>query len=472
MRIVLADPPAKERLYDASYPNLGILYLIGYLRAKLKDEDVKIFYLEADRNLRQHIDFVRSVSPSLYGLSFASKTSSLSYATLKAVKTQFPRLLTVCGGTHPTALPEEVMQKCPVDICVIGEGEETLLKIVKRCLPGETDFSSVEGIALRHNGAIMQTKRRSFVEDIDTIPIPAWDLVDFSKYRGMHLKKQPVQALLLVSRGCPYNCVFCSNPIWKSNRPWLRSRSARNITEEILLLYNLGVREIYMCSDELNFDEEWTLELLAQISELGLKDLFFQCNLRVDKVSERIAKALKHANVWLAHVGIESANDRVLNGLGKHITVDQVRKSTKLLSGHGVKVFGFVMLYNAWEEKGRLCYETTKEVDRTIAFCHELLKRGQIHYMSWQFCTPMPGARLYQIALRHGLFEGDTEFVWQMFDEHYPVMTLPRIDKRTMLRRIKKGVLLKDYFMLRSGAINWRHLWRVKENLTALLRWK
>lgn len=140
---------------------------------------------------------------------------------------------------------------------------------------------------------------------------------------------------------------------------------------------------------------------MDRIIALELDDLYFQCNLRADRVNEEFAEKLAKAQFWLIHLGMESGNNRVLRGLQKKITVEQIENATDLLSARGTKIFGFMMLYNAWEEDGKLCYETSAEVDNSIELCRNLLKNKKVHYMSWQFCTPLPGSKLYDIAKRH-----------------------------------------------------------------------
>ena len=470
MDVLLADPPAHERKYDDSYANLGILYLAGSLKKVIGERQIQIKYLGPKHNLKAHVEYVTNYHPQVYGISFTSKTADLAYETIKAVKEACPETWIVCGGAHSTVFPEEIMTESPADICAVGEGEVTFTELVK-AIEGQArpDFHTVDGIFYRRNGEIVQTKPRKFVKNLDNIPFPAWELIDFRDYRGMHLKKQPVESSLLISRGCPYNCTFCSNPIWKSAKPWLRHRSVNNICEEIGLLYDRGVREIYLSSDELNFSEKWAVELCKAIVGLKLHDLYFQSNMRANKVSPRLANLLAEMNCWLVHIGIESANDRVLKGIGKHITVEQVEDATHILSQAGIKVFAFMMLYQIWEEDGSLCYETSEEVDNSIQFMKKLFKQRFIHYMSWQFCTPMPGSRAYDIAKRHNLFNGDPRNVWRDFDEHKVAMKLPGISEKVARWKIKKGIFVKDWFMLRSGHINLSHMWRAWENIRALV---
>lgn len=471
MRVLLADPPAYERRYDASYPNLGILYLAGSVKKAIEEQQFQVKYLGPKHNIKSHVEYVRKYFPKVYGLSFTSKTAGLAYDTIKAVKEALPDVWIVCGGAHPTALPKDVMRESPVDICVVGEGEATFIDIVKAIGSSrDPDLNSIEGILYRRHGEILQTNPRQFIGNLDNIPFPAWELIDFREYSGMHLKQQPIESSLLISRGCPYNCTFCSNPIWKSGKPWLRHRSIKNICEEIKVLYDRGVREIYLSSDEINFSEKWAVELCEAIIDLKYSDLYFQCNMRADKVSPSLAEALAEMKCWLVHIGIESANNRVLQGIGKHVSVEQIETATHILSKAGVKVFAFMMLYQVWEEDGKLCYETSEEVDNSIRFMKKLFRLGCIHYMSWQFCTPMPGSKLYDIAMRYNLFRGNPREVWEDFDEHKVAMNIPGVSEKKARWKIKKGIIVKDWFMLRSGNISFSHMWRVWENLKALVR--
>ena len=359
MKIVLADCPAKERAFDAGYPNLGLLYLAGAIRKDFGDDGIQVEYLGPKHDLKSHVAHVVDVAPQVYGISFTSKTATLAFDTIRAVKKALPETWIVCGGPHPTALPEDVLEKAPADVCVLGEGEMTFNEVLKSFSEGATrndlmtELMDVKGIVYKNNGKIVRTEPRKLISDIDEIAFPAWDLIDFRDYPGTFLKKRQTETSMLISRGCPFDCAFCSNPVWKNAKPWLRHRSVENICEEIKLLYDRGVREIYLSSDEVNFDEKWAIELSEGIVDLGLQDLCFQCNMRVDKVSKRLANALAKMKCWLVHVGIESANDRVLQGIGKHVTVAQVENATRTLSEAGIKIFAFMMLYQAWEDNGK-----------------------------------------------------------------------------------------------------------------------
>jgi len=460
MNVVLADMPQKERDYNLTYPSLSITYLIGYAREYFGQDKHSFHYLEGNCSLKEHLATLEKLKPHVYGTTITAPVSELAYATICAVHEKFPNVKIICGGPHATAAPEHVLEHAPVDVCVIGEGEVTFVELLEHFQGTGKPLKEIDGIAYRdENGQVVRTPKRAFIRDIDTIPFPAWDLVkNFNAYPGMHFRKAYPQSYILCSRGCPFDCNFCSNPVWKDNKPWLRLRSPEKIAEEVQWLYELGVREIYLGADEFNIKIDWAEEVCNRIAALGHQDdLFFHINARADKLTPQLAKKMASINIWLAHLGIETGNQRTLDGIGKRITIEQVVEACRMMKAAGIKIFGYLMLFHAWEdEDGHLCYETSEDVNNTIRFASKLFKEKLLSYSSWQIATPMPGSRLWDLALRHNLTVDAETFrgIRRM------TMKLPGITSRDVRRAIQKGVLLKTYYALRSGNINWRELWR------------
>ncbi|MFH0779075.1 MAG: radical SAM protein [Candidatus Eisenbacteria bacterium] len=465
MRILLADPPQKETRYHLTYPNIGILYLISYLRKHLKCGDLSVSYLEGHCNLEEHVESVRRFNPDVYGISFATETTPLARKTVERVRGALPSLKIVCGGAHPSAAPMNVLHEMPADVCVVGEGEETLLELATSDFT-PASLSRIDGIVFKENGDYRTTRAREFNQDIETFPFPAWDLIDFARYPGMHFRRAVPQTYMLAVRGCPYHCVFCSNPVWRAGKPWARARRKEGIKEEVSLLYHRGVREIYFSADEFNVDLDWAIHVCEELIGLGFEDLHFQCNLRVDRVNDDFARALKAMNVWLVHVGIESANQRVLDGIRKKITVEQVLDAVRIFKRHGIKVFANMMLFQIWEENGELCHETSEEVKHSLRFVRRLYSERLINYLSWQFATPYPGSALYDVARRRGLLINELE----TGTVREPTVKIPGVSRREMIGAMKRGLLLKNYYALKSGNIEWRHWQRIWENVRAMAR--
>ena len=186
----------------------------------------------------------------------------------------------------------------------------------------------------------------------------------------------------------------------------------------------------------------------------------------VDKVTEDFVQSLKAMNMWLVQVGVESGNQRVLDGIQKRITLEQVIDSFKLFRKYGIKVLASMMLYQVWEEDGILCYESTQEVKNSLRFLKQLCSQNLIHYFSWQIATPLPGSRLYDIARKYNLLLHDKDFM----DTRHPCLSIPGVSQREMQSMLKKGVLLKIFYALKSGNIEWKHGLRMWENVKAIFR--
>jgi radical SAM superfamily enzyme YgiQ (UPF0313 family) len=368
----------------------------------------------------------------------------------------------MAGGSHPTIDPVDVLMNSEANICVVGEGEETNRELLATLLESSNlssfhnKLANVKGIVYRDKKSIIQfNPPRELISDINFLP--AWDMVDFRKYDGPVRKKQPL-AYVLQSRGCPYQCVYCSNPVWKLTKPWLRTRSPENIAKEVKYLYDRGVREIYLRADTFNTEINWATSVCEGIKKLNLKDLFFQCNLRADKIDDNFAEKLSEINCWLVHIGLESVNNRVLKGINKMVTYEDIERALNILKRHHIKVYGFFMLYNAWEENGVLNYETTEEVENTLETVRKLLKAKLLTYMSWAVANPIIGSKLHDIVLKHEAFSNN---------KNLPIK-LP-IPEEEMMDCFKKGLRLQLWNGIVNRQINLRSLKRIRRKLKVIL---
>ncbi|MHA1229686.1 MAG: B12-binding domain-containing radical SAM protein [Candidatus Helarchaeota archaeon] len=430
MKVVFADIPSTsiKETQAIQSPNLGILYLISYLREKIND--IKLYYIEPYYNTRQHLEKISEIKPDLYGISFSSLVRYHTYDFIKQVRHKFPNLPIIGGGAHPSADPYEVLKSSDVDICVIGEGEITTYELVKHFMDNGSDLNKIDGIAFKDNQNIIRTNPRKPIKDLDSIPMLAWDIINFKNYFGFTLNKKSPNTYMITSRGCPYHCTFCSDPVWKASKPWVRLRGPKKIAEEVLYLYNRGIREIYFRSS-------------------------FQCNLRANNVPEELARAMSETNFWMAHIGIESGNERALKGINKKITIKTILDTCKLLKKYNIKVYGFLQMFNIWEENGSLQFESPKEVERTLAFGRYLLRKGLVSNISWVYSTPFPGSTLYEITKKYNLFKPNVGEL----DPYSITVKLPGIPEKKMINIRRKGMILQAIYGLLSGKLNWKN-WR------------
>ena len=463
-KIILADPPARDDDYDKAYPNLGLLQLISYLRDHTPLANDDIVFLDQFHSLEDHLRVIEEHRPLIYGLSFAFLTQRNAYESINRIKQRFPDLIVIAGGPHPTSVPDEVMAKSAADIVCIGEGELTLADIVNQISMGDRDFTKIPGLLLRtENGATRTAAPRAF-ENLDELPFMAWDRIDFSKFVGQHYCKSNKQTCIVISRGCPYKCTFCSLPVWRAAKPFVRMRSPENIAREVDWLYRLGVREIKIVSDEINVTLPWAKDVCRAIADLGHEDLFFQSNLRADKIDDELAELFKRMNMWLVHLGVESANDRVLHGIEKKITVAQVERCLKFLKRHKIRVLVFMMAFQLWEEKGELQVESPREIRHSLWWVWKQFLLRRMNYMTWSIATPMPGAPLQDIVDRHGLKSAEQVLDnWNLNKDYLGIdLSSLGITEKTKLRLLRAGILSKGVFVLFSGNFDWRrHAYRI-----------
>ena len=463
-KVLLADPPAKDDDYDKAYPNLGILQLISYLREHTPLIDDDILFLDQFHSVADHVRVVEEHRPQVYGLSFAFLTQRIAYQTIRELKRRFPEMLIIAGGPHPTSVPDGVMEKTPADVVCIGEGEMTLADIVNEMVDGGRDFTNIPGLLIRTPDGPLRTANPRATENLDELPFMAWDRVDFSKYIGQHYCKSSRQTCIVISRGCPYKCTFCSLPVWRAAKPFVRMRSPEHIAREVDWLYRLGVREIKIVSDEINVTLPWAKEVCRAVADLGHDDLFFQSNLRADKVDDELAELFKRMNMWIVHLGVESANDRVLDGIEKKITVEQTERCLKFLKKQKIRVLLYMMAFQLWEEDGRLQFETPKEIRHSLWWLWKQFLLRRIGYMTWSIATPMPGAPLQEIVDRHGLKSAEQVLDnWNRNKDYLGIdLTSLGIGEKTKLRLLRAGIISKGIFAMISGNFDWRrHFYRV-----------
>jgi len=187
----------------------------------------------------------------------------------------------------------------------------------------------------------------------------------------------------------------------------------------------------------------------------------FQCNLRADKLNDELAQKLRDIKLWLVHIGLESANDRVLRGIGKNASQADNVRTLELLKKYGIKVYGFLMLYNAWEAKGNLEYETPQEVNATLEFARICLRDNLIEYISWSITNPLIGSKLHDIAEKYGITTHNVKIG--------NCMRLPGITEQQMVEHVKQGMILQLLNGIQKGMITKKSYKRAAQKAVKIL---
>jgi radical SAM superfamily enzyme YgiQ (UPF0313 family) len=417
------------------YPPMGLLYLAGYLE-KTGDYRVKIVDLAVEGVSNDDlINVIENESPKLIGISFMTPQSLAAYDMARMIREKCPDTGLVAGGVHTSALPEEVLEF--FDMAVIGEGEVSFKEIADYFVRNEGSLDQIKGLALKENGRVIKNTPREFIADLDMLPFPSWHHLDLSKYKGlgMGLDEEKPFMVVLSSRGCPNDCIFCASRI-VHGRPF-RYRSAENIIEEIEeICRNYGINQFDFADDTMTVSKKRMMRFCELITSEGL-DITWDCNARVNTVDEEMLSMMKKAGCRRVNFGVESGDQRILDRLKKGIKLSQIKRAHSLAKLAGLKTMSFFMIGNPGEGAAEI--ERTRELAREISSdCPGLT-----------FATPYPGTQLLEMARERGWLDGrgwDEYTTTITGDGFLPVMRNDRLNRRellsaykTFLSELKKG---------------------------------
>ncbi|MDX1910334.1 MAG: radical SAM protein [Saprospiraceae bacterium] len=324
------------------------------------------------------------------------------------------------------------------DFVILGEGESTLRELVT-ALDSGMQTADIQGIVYLDpvNGTIVRTGARPVLTKLDSLPDPAWDLVDMASYRRIWMKRHGYFALnLATTRGCPYKCNWCAKPIY-GNR--YNTRSPERVVAEIeMLIHNFGVRDFWMADDIFGLKPGWVQRFNEIVQEKGLK-FQYKIQSRVDLLlKEDTIDALSASGLRQVWVGAESGSQKILDAMDKGTTVEEIRAATKLLKKKGVEVCFFLQF-------GYLG-ETAEDIAATLQLVEEL----QPHDIGISVSYPLPGTKFYE-KVRNLLGEKQN---WEVSDDlamMYPA-TFPPAYYRLLHRYVHKR------FRAKQGVIAWQKL--------------
>ncbi len=391
----------------------SVLYLASYL--KQAGEEVTVLDLNIfkpwEKDYRHPEDecyeillnTIAETKPQLIGFGcIFSGFFPIVWKFSKFVKEKFPEIKIVTGGMHPTIFAREILQNCPtVDYVVIGEGEKQLLELV-RCLKNEiSNVSRIEnGFAYRDGNQVVVRKQVTFIENLDDIPFPAYDLVDFSKYefdtsRWLNPKKLNfnVSVPIISSRSCPNQCNFCSMFLVMGKK--FRYRSATNVVDEIELLYREhGINHFNFMDDNFTFMKQRTLDICNEIVRRNL-DIQFETlgGLMGSKIDKDIVDALAAAGWVRGAIAIESGSDYIRNiVMGKKLSREKIFEIIEL-----VRKYPYVYLRAAF------IIGMPEDTHETLMDTYNMLEKLDIDQVFANNVVPFPGTKLYEQCVRDDL---------------------------------------------------------------------
>lgn len=418
MKVLLVKPHFKEiygslRSVATEYPPLGLMYIASYIENY--GHDVKIIDMSAENMTEDgYVQTIEHFQPDVVGFTVTTPTSSYAHKLASITKNYLRKVHTIFGGPHPTAMPEEELRDNNLDFVVRGEGEVTMATLLaKNC----KDVDETRGISYKRDGKILHNPGQPYIDNLDSLPFPAYHLIDISKYFFVDARKYPL-APLLTSRGCPYGCIYCTKNIFGRS---FRARSAKNVVNEIeFLVKEYGVREIHIIDDSMSVLPKRVIEICNEIKKRKI-NVFLDCanGIRVDTVTLELFASMKDAGFYKVAFGIESGDQNILNNIKKGISLEQVKRAVNIAKNIGLEVWGFFMVGLPGENK--------QTIEKTVNFAIQL----DLDVAKFYVTTPMPGTELFELWSTKGYIKS---YDWSNYSFYKkPVYDLPNLSAEDIL---------------------------------------
>jgi radical SAM superfamily enzyme YgiQ (UPF0313 family) len=364
-----------SRYVPLSIP-IGVAYLAAYLidkghQVKIWDEAIKMLTRDDIVALIEECP-----SPKVFGISCLTASISRGHLIARQIKEILPEAVVILGGIHPTVLPEESLNTGVVDFVIRKEGEVPL-EALYSAIKNNKDYDGISGLTFRRDGRIIHNPALPG-PDMDSLPAFPYHLFE------EHLDKYDF-GFVVGSRGCPYNCIFCSQRSISGRR--FTYRSAEKVVDDIELLVSRYNRKLITFSDDNMLTNKSRIrEMCDLIQKRGLHTkASFQCQARGDDINEDILLRLKRANFVTLDFGLETASERLLVLIDKKLTVKRNVEALSLAKKFGFQLSGTFILGLPTETKEER-YQSYK------------LARRWLDYVRFNGATPYPGTRLYEIA--------------------------------------------------------------------------
>ena len=372
-----------------------------------------------------------------------------------------PETVVVVGGPHISACTNDVEEDMNIDVLIAGEGESAFSELIERLSNGDS-ISGIPGTAYRVDGKIEWGLPGELISDLDSIPFPAWDLVDIKKYARMGRAgntRRGKYMPIFTSRGCPYLCCYCHNVFGKG----FNYRSAENVVEEIKQIVDtFGITDIEIFDDAFNINHDRAKSICNMLLELDLGlSLAFPNGVRADHLDRELVNLLARAGTTNLAVGVETASPELQKAIGKNLNLESAKKAITLADKAGIVTSGYFML--------GFPDETGEQMQETIAFAEST----DLYFASFFIVTPYPGTPLWVQTMStvdsSVIKFSDYNYLSGYFNlSEVSGNELRRLQKEAYRRFYskKKWKILKSIFRLRIDFRNAAWLWlgRMRDN--------
>lgn len=381
--LINASPQNTMRMFEPFIPRgipIGVASLYAVLRQHDKETCLFDEQIIGDSLQQIHDRFPDATQKLVFGISVLTASYSRSLDIASALKNFYPKSLVVFGGVHPSALPEEVLQNQQVDIIAQGEMEDHIVALYMALTEGAS-LDTIPNLYYRSGGKIIETQKSRARVDLNTLPLLPYELFTNPRYN---------LGVVVSSRGCPYQCIFCSNRVVIDAR--YRFKKAALIADEIELLHRkYNQRHIVFADDNLLVIKERVHELLHELCRRDLVGrIEFSFQGRADNTDESLLKALFDHGFKHIAFGMETGSERVMQVINKGETVQKCYEAVQLARRIGFHVTATFMMG----------LPTETHADRMQSVRHAI--KSGLDKARFNNATPYPGTKLFEMAKADG----------------------------------------------------------------------
>lgn len=451
MKVLLLNPPADDGVRQVregrcmqragAWTAIWTPLSLAYCAAVLRDNGIEVALVDSIIDNLSFNDvklFVKQYKPNIVVINAVTPAIVSDLSTADYVKEIDARIKIAVIGIHGSSLPTETLDlNNNVDYVIRNEPENTLLSLCRE-LDKNGDIENVHGISFRIGKQIYHTKDRKFIENLDELPYPAYDLIHSEKYLLPFSSNKFL--LIATSRGCCYSCTFCADYKYYGRKIRLRNPSC--IVNELEHWKNtLDINHFLFWSESFTLNRDFCIEVAQHIIKRQL-NIEWICNSRVDHVDSEMLKVFKLAGCTMIGFGIESGNDDILTLMNKKISTNQIKVAVDLCKESKIEVVGHTIIGYPGE--------TEATIRNTVRF----VKTLDIDYVQFYCAVPFPGSKLYEDALINKWICTDD---WRLFEQNFYPMHVGELDGDKVIQLRK--------FAYRSFYLRPKVIWKTLKKL-------
>lgn len=436
MKILLVLPFSNSFLLA---PDLGL----GYLSSSLLKKGLDVTVLDCVLRKMDPDSFesyIKKLKPDVVGFKVFSKDINFTKQAIEKIKCLSKEIHVIVGGPHVSGVKEQVFQHIPgIDFGIAGEGEKSIALLMDFFRTRNEDLlNEIPGlIRMNSNNGKIMCNPLSFEKDIDLYDFPDWKGLAPQEYppapHCSFAENFPI-APIIATRGCPYDCTFCSvqNTFARS----LRFRSVDSIKKEISLLHNdFGIKEIHFEDDNFTCKKSFAMQVCQKIIDSGMKFTWSCPNgVRLDRLDEELLHVMQASGCYSFAVGIESGSQRILDDMKKEISLEMIKEKVSMIKKFKIKIHGFFIIGYPTEKK--------EDIWESLKFSRKL----NLDTVYFNIFNPFPGTEVFQRLKDEGKLDG---FSWDTLFSDKPSLPLTDVSLNELKRLQKIGMLL---FYLRPSS--------------------